>query len=105
GGINLVKTASKRPVRSEVPENSTWDLTDLFTKETDWMKEMDAIEQDLSQFEQFKGQLHNNAETLFDCLSTREKLAMRLVRVGTYASLRQAEDGTNPINQANSGLM
>ncbi|MFE8694823.1 oligoendopeptidase F [Cytobacillus sp. FJAT-53684] len=85
--------------------NSTWDLNDLFACETDWKKEMDTIENDLKQFEQYKGKLQTNADTLLECLLAQEKIMIRLVQVGTYANLRQSEDGTNPVNQANSALM
>lgn len=37
---------------------------------------------------------------MLGCLSAQEKLSIRLVQAGTYASLRQSEDGTNPDNQA-----
>ncbi|MBP2239781.1 oligoendopeptidase F [Cytobacillus eiseniae] len=101
----MVKTAEKRQSRSEIPEEFTWDVTDLFANESDWKREIESIEQDLTSFEKFKGELKNTSAILLECLLAQEKLMIRLVQAGTYANLRQSEDGTNPNNQANSALI
>ncbi|WP_264739244.1 oligoendopeptidase F [Cytobacillus firmus] len=101
----MVQTAVTRLKRVEVPEDRTWKVEDLFALEEDWHKEMRSIDEDLAGFEQFKGKLHEGPQILLGCLSAQEKLSIRLVQAGTYASLRQSEDGTNPDNQANSSML
>lgn len=98
----MVQTAITRLKRHEVPKERTWNVEDLFALEEDWHKEMRSIEGDLAVFEQYKGKLHEGPHALLGCLSAQEKLSIRLVQAGTYASLRQSEDGTNPDNQAMS---
>ncbi|WP_442594739.1 oligoendopeptidase F [Neobacillus sp. D3-1R] len=98
----MKNTAEKRYVRSEVPEHLTWNLKDLFISNEAWETELNAIEASLSSVTQYKGKLHEGAQTLLDCLLAQEKLQQRIVLVGTYANLRQTEEGTNPNNQANS---
>ncbi len=88
--------------RSEVPEEQTWNLSDLFESEKAWEKELEAIQRDIPTVTQYKGRLTENAETLLQGLLAKDALSERVVRVMTFASLRQSEDGTNPENQANS---
>lgn len=101
----MVQTAITRLNRHEVPKERKWSVEDLFALEEDWQQEIRSIEEDLAVFDQFKGKFHEGPQVLLACLSAQEKLSIRLVQAGTYASLRQSEDGTNPDNQANSSLM
>ncbi|PLR76672.1 oligoendopeptidase F [Bacillus sp. V3-13] len=97
----MEKTVEKRLTRSEVPEKLTWNLQDLFVSNEAWENELNEINNALPSFEQFKGKLQQGANYLCDCLLAQENLSIRLVRVSTYASLLQSEDGSSPENQAN----
>ncbi|MGV3466474.1 MAG: oligoendopeptidase F [Heyndrickxia sp.] len=101
----MQKTVEKRLKRSEVPVEHTWNLEDLFSTEEQWEGELHSIENDFSSVTQFKGKLHTGAKVLLNCFTAEEKLQMRVIRVATYASLRSSEDGSNPVNQANSSLV
>ncbi len=101
----MQKTIEKRLKRSEVPVEHTWNLGDLFSTDEQWEAELHSIENDISNVTQFKGKLHTGAKVLLNCLTAEEKLQIRIVRVATYASLRSSEDGSNPVNQANSSLL
>jgi len=101
----MQKTIEKRLKRSEVPVEHTWNLGDLFSTDEQWEAELHSIENDISNVTQFKGKLHTDAKVLLNCLTAEEKLQIRIVRVATYASLRSSEDGSNPVNQANSSLL
>ncbi|WP_228027512.1 oligoendopeptidase F [Bacillus fonticola] len=95
----------KTLTRPEIPVEQTWDLTDLFASEGAWKSELEAIQNDIQTVTQYKGRLGESAKTLLDCLLANDALRERVTRVMTFASLRQSEDGTNPVNQANSGLV
>ncbi|GGH88510.1 oligoendopeptidase F [Pullulanibacillus pueri] len=86
--------------RNEVPEKSTWDLTALFENYEAWEIEVAAVRKDLHHVTQFKGKLGEGARTLLACLKAQEAFLQRVIRVSTYASLRQAADGSDPVNQA-----
>ncbi|RNB89894.1 oligoendopeptidase F [Brevibacillus fluminis] len=92
----------ERVTREQVPVEQTWDLTELFANVEAWENELQAIVLDLPAITQFKGQLHNGAEELLATLEAEETIAIRLQRLSSYARLRTSEDGTNPVNQANS---
>lgn len=96
------KIAEKRISRGEVPEELTWNLTDLFPSEEAWEAECGVIEKEIAQFEQFKGTLHTGSNALLTCLEAQEQHLMRIIKAWTYANLKQSADGTDPINQANS---
>ncbi|WP_433742485.1 oligoendopeptidase F [Falsibacillus pallidus] len=98
----MEKTKQKRLERHEVPLEHTWDLSELFESEEDFHLESSAILNDLPNISRFKGKLQEDSSLLLACLGEYEEMWKRLIRVGTYASLRQSEDGTNPDNQANS---
>lgn len=87
--------------RADVPVEQTWDLRDLFATFADWEQELQAVEDDLHTVTQYKGTLGDGAKQLLGCLNAYEALYIRFIRVNTYASLLQSEDGSNPSNQAN----
>jgi len=101
----LEKVAEKRPKRSEVPQELTWNLTDLFSSYEAWEDALVKIEEDLVSIGSFKGRLHEGADVLLDCLMLQEKLLERLVRAAAYTHLRKSEDLTNPVNQADASRM
>lgn len=88
-----------RLTRAEVPVEQTWRLEDLFPAPEDWEKELQAVEGDLVTVTQYKDRLGEGAGVLLDCLAAWEKLAVRLTRVYTYASLHLEADGTSPTYQ------
>lgn len=95
----MVQDVKMRWKRSEVPAELTWDLTDLFASRGDWEKELQEIEQNLTEMKRYKGTLHKSAGNLLECLTNYEKLLHRLSLAGTYAMLRFSADSTDPVNQ------
>ncbi|MFB3167011.1 oligoendopeptidase F [Neobacillus sp. 179-C4.2 HS] len=101
----MEKTVEKRLTRSEVPEELTWNLDDLFVSDQAWEAELALIENDIAKIEVFKGTLHTSSKELAACLIAQEQLLMKMVKAATYASLKQSADGTDPVNQANSAKL
>jgi oligoendopeptidase F len=99
----------KRLTRAEVPAKLTWDLKDLYASPTEWETALGKVEKDLPTVTQYEGRLGEGAAVLLACLTAFESLFLQLIHVGTYASLRSSEDGTDPANQGASsrvgGLM
>ena len=92
----------KRLARADVPVDMTWDLSDLFVSEAAWEGEFAALDAALDDVAPFRGRLGDSAATLARCLDAVEGLQARLMRVSTFAYLRNAQDGTNPGHQAAS---
>jgi len=100
----MTAVKNKTLTRSEVSVEETWDLSDLFKTDDAWREELEKIEKDIQNVTRYKGRLVESAKNLLDCLLASDSLRERLVRVMTFASLRQSADGTNPVNQANAAL-
>jgi oligoendopeptidase F len=91
-----------RLLRAEVPAESTWNLDDLFVQEDAWELEYQAVDDAGQALNVYQRKLADDAATLLSCLNTVESLRARLMRVSTFAHLRNAQDGTNPKYQAAS---
>ena len=89
-----------RLARADVPVESTWDLSDLFADETAWNAEFEAVDAAREALAAHQGQLARGAAQLLAALVALESLQARLARVGTFAHLRNAQDGTHPPYQA-----
>lgn len=93
-------TPIKRLNRSEVPNHMTWNLDDLFKSHDDWLGALSDLEATLANLSKYQGILCQNGETLYEAMSHFEKLYEKLIQLGTYVNLKQAEDGTNNENQS-----
>lgn len=93
---------TERLKRSNVPEEQTWNLHDLFASHTKWEEELTAVQTDVNDITAFKGKLGSNSNTLLNSLNALSEFEKRLIRVATYASLKANTDGTDPENQRDS---
>jgi len=89
-----------RPTRADVPVEQTWNLNDLFVDDAAWAAECQAVDEARQAFAAWQGRLGDDAATLLAGLTAREALQLRLMRVGTFARLRNAQDGTDARHQA-----
>lgn len=86
--------------RAEVPVETTWSLGDLFADEVAWEADYQAADEARLALGVYQGQLSGGAQKLLACLDAVESLQTRVMRVATFAHLRNAQDGTNPQHQA-----
>ncbi|OQR58670.1 oligoendopeptidase F [Bacillus sp. CDB3] len=92
----------KRLIRAEVSTELTWDLSDLYESDKEWGNALSVLTDDIKKLDAFKGQLHTGPATLLNCLLLEEELLMKLIKLGTYANLKESADRTDPVIQANS---
>lgn len=92
----------KRLSRNEVPVEQTWDLSALFESESAWANELESVQSLYKALTQYQGILVSTPQTLYTALTELESASIKLIQLGTYANLKQSEDGTNPKNQENS---
>lgn len=86
--------------RADVPVETTWNLSDLFDDEAAWEAEYQAVDEARAALEAYRGRLASGAPVLRECLDAMEDMLARLMRVSTFAYLRNAQDGTHPQHQA-----
>ena len=78
--------------RSEVPEELTWNLKDMFESDEAWMAEYEQLKEMPAQIAAFQGRLGESAETLLDYLRGQDELELRLSVLYGYASCKNDQD-------------
>jgi oligoendopeptidase F len=91
-------TAPQIPLRSEIPETDTWDLTHIFKTEEEYRKTFSDLKNTYSKITDFKGHLGDSPETLLKCLEFNKLLEQIAERLTHYSSLKNAEDSSNNEN-------
>lgn len=75
-------------IRSEVLEETTWDLRDLFATDAQWEQELLSLPDAASNIETFKGTLGQSAGQLLACLDAREALQERIGKTADICALK-----------------
>ncbi len=87
------------PKRSEISEEFTWDLRDLFPNDEAWRREYEALQEMPARLEAFRGRLGESAETLLEFLRLEDELELRLAPLHTYASCSSDGDTSDGFYQ------
>ena len=91
---------SSVPERSDIADEYTWDLTDLFADEEAWEAAYGAVEERIEELSAYEGRVAESAATLADVLELRESIMRAVSDVAAYARMRRDEDTTNQRYQA-----
>ncbi|HLU21130.1 MAG TPA: oligoendopeptidase F [Bacillaceae bacterium] len=83
------------PARSEIPEELTWRLEDIFESDDAWEKEYEDIKGLLKEAGNYKGKLSDSSETLYEALQFQSKVSERMGKLYTYAHMRYDQDTGN----------
>lgn len=87
------------PKRSEVAEELTWNLADIFPDDGAWQKEYDALLTVPQRLEAFRGTLGRSAADLLAWFRLQDELSVRLAKLCGYASCKSDEDTGNGFYQ------
>ncbi|MBQ2061728.1 MAG: oligoendopeptidase F [Oscillospiraceae bacterium] len=88
------------PPRSEVPQELTWNLLDIFPGGDEaWMAEYEALKSLPEQIAAFHGTLGRSAEDLLRWFRTGDEVSIRLGKLYGYASCKGDEDTGNSTYQ------
>ena len=87
------------PQRSEVPEEYTWNLKDLYESDQAWNEEYKALKALPEQITAFRGTLGRTAEDLLAWFRLQDQVEERLSRLYGYASCKGDEDTGNSFYQ------
>ena len=78
--------------RSDIPEQSKWDLTGMYEDDKGWERELASIDDITQELLTFQGRLAESADTLLAALKKSDEAALRLSRLVCYAKMKQDED-------------
>lgn len=80
--------------RSEIEERYKWDLTKFCANDEDFLLRLKNLENQISVFKQFEGNLSND-DILFSCLEKEMEFVKEMCFISLYADLKQCEDGSD----------
>lgn len=83
------------PARSEIAEELTWRIEDIFATDELWEKEYAEIQNSLKQAADYKGQLQKGPDKLLEVLEYQSNISERMGRLYTYAHMRYDQDTGN----------
>jgi oligoendopeptidase F len=95
----MAQGTKELPKRSEIPEELTWNLEDIFATDELWEKELKALKEEFPKLEAYQGKLATSAQTLYALFQLQDELAERLGKLFTYAHMRYDQDTTNDFYQ------
>jgi len=87
------------PKREEIPEEFTWDLSDMFPSDAAWAEEYEALKEMPARVAAFRGRLGESAEELLGFFKLQDELELRLTPLHTYASCASDRDTSNGFYQ------
>ena len=87
------------PKRSEVPEEMTWNLKDMFESNQAWMAEYEAMKEFPAKIAAFQGTLARSAQDLLAWFRLQDEIELRLGVLMGYASCKGDEDTGNSFYQ------
>ncbi len=93
------QTSGELPTRADVPENLTWNLTDIYKTPQQWEDDFKWVENSISKYKEFEGKLGNSAKELLACLKFDDEIGIKISRLFLYASLSKDLDLGNAENQ------
>ena len=87
------------PVRSEIPQEFTWNLTDLFPSDEAWQAEYTRLQESLGKLSAYAGRLSESAATLLEFLQLQDQLEVDADRMLSYAMRKTDQDTREPVYQ------
>ena len=86
--------------RSDVPEEFTWNLGDMFSTEEAWEQELEALKTVPAQVSAMQGTLGQSGENLLAYFAMQDDITVRSRRLHTYASCKADQDTGDSRGQA-----
>jgi oligoendopeptidase F len=91
----MIANVKKLSTRAQVKAADTWDLNSLFPSDAAWETGFATWEKQISGYDEFRGKLADDAQTLARLLDFDIEFERAGERLGTYAFLKTAEDTAN----------
>ncbi len=89
------KNTGRLPVRSEIKEEYKWNLHDIYKTEDAWESDFKWVEQSLSRYNEYKGNLGKSAEFLLQFFKMDEEIRIKFGRLIRYSILAKDLDLTD----------
>lgn len=94
-GVIILSKTNALPLREEVPEELTWDLTTIFPSDEAFEEAFLDLQKMTEESNQFKGRLAESSQILFEALQFRDKAYDLISNLYVYAHLKMDQDTAN----------
>ena len=84
--------SKKLPKRSEVPEEFTWNLKDIFEDDAAWEKALEEAKAYPEKIGTYKGRLSESADVMLSYFRLSDEISVAIEKIYGYASLKSDED-------------
>ena len=81
--------------RSEVPEEFTWKLSDIFESDEAWLEALEELKAYPKKYAKLQGKLGESAANLLKYFKLEDEVTLKLEAVYNYASMKGDEDTSN----------
>ena len=81
--------------RSEVSEEFTWNLKDMFESDEAWLGEYEALKEYPAKIAAFQGKLGESAQNLLDFFKLDDEISLRAGKLHGYSSCKSDQDTAN----------
>lgn len=92
--------AKELPKRSEVKEEYTWNLSDMYASKEAWERELDEVKALASELSAMEGEVVSSAEKLYRVLELNAQIGQKIDLTYNYAERLFDEDQKNTEHQA-----
>ena len=83
---------SSLPARDKIEDKYKWDLTHIYKNDDEWEKDFKWIENNISNYEKFKGTLSKSSDHLLKCFQFDDSIGIKLERLYLYSMLSKDSD-------------
>ncbi|EXJ22886.1 Oligoendopeptidase F [Alkalibacterium sp. AK22] len=90
----------KLPLREDVSNELTWDLTTIYASDEKWEEDFERLKQDAADVTRFKGRLNEGARIFQEALEAVLGLSRKISSLYVYAHLKNDQDTGNSTYQA-----
>lgn len=94
--------AKELPLREEVDEKDTWDLTPLYKDASQWEEEVLLLSEKSQELGAFHGRTGESAKTLLEIMKRCDEISLLISRVYNYAERLSDQDVSNAAHRAMS---
>jgi oligoendopeptidase F len=91
--------ANALPLRRELDQNLTWNLTDIYPTDRDWGDAFKEVQRLIDAFPGYADKLSVSPQALLTALEAESHISLALERLYVYARMNRDEDNTNPVYQ------
>lgn len=81
--------------RKDVAVEDTWKLEDMLESDREWEALYRKEQEEITEYAQYKGHLHESADTLYACLKFDDACALKVEILYVYARMRMDQDTGN----------